>query len=591
MSGNSSITSIISQQDKIHRIEGKSYSDEEMLRINKNMLQAFPDSLNKNAERIDKNDASFIGERPSLGKPSINTTDINLSKLLNVMNSMQSAPDNDSIRNNINKLIPVYESKLDNYRNATRKYSSLVNSSKQANDKMVHAKKYFDNADKQVRSQLKKRNNLLNQIIVLPEHNPERRELEQKLALTGKHLDLAIEKKKTADKSLGCSVIVQDALLSQTMAVYDELSEQEKNNAFSTNLCLSTEVHENKSNTSQFILLMTSLLEVMGDTSIESLQSQSDVMKEINRAREARMNDMAKTSKKLSHIMKIINYVITASSVLLSVAIVISGVATAIFSGGLTFFAAVSIASGLIGLSLVAIDVFGQLFFDVSPVSWVMQKFFEGTTWLVEHYDLKLKIIDKIMEAVGFNNDQIDMFNDVYAIIEVIIVTLIIAVATFVICKQLVATFTADAAEAASTAAMKTAEQTAEQVVEKTVEKATEETAEKAAEKTVEKIAENVAKGLGKKITLKIIGATVKIHALDIAFFSLCNAVVNVGYQNNIANADIARENIQVEQEVNKGILQIMESLEKAINEMVASLSNILQDRYRALQSSMNTLA
>ncbi|EOY8345848.1 hypothetical protein ACQEPQ_002311 [Escherichia albertii] len=148
MSGNSSITSIISQQDKIHRIEGKSYSDEEMLRINKNMLQAFPDSLNKNAERIDKNDASFIGERPSLGKPSINTTDINLSKLLNVMNSMQSAPDNDSIRNNINKLIPVYESKLDNYRNATRKYSSLVNSSKQANDKMVHAKKYFDNADK-----------------------------------------------------------------------------------------------------------------------------------------------------------------------------------------------------------------------------------------------------------------------------------------------------------------------------------------------------------------------------------------------------------------------------------------------------------
>lgn len=74
--------------------------------------------------------------------------------------------------------------------------------------------------------------------------------------------------------------------------------------------------------------------------------------------------------------MKIINYVITASSVLLSVAIVIGGVATAIFSGGLTFFAAVSIASGLIGLSLVAIDVFGQLFFDVSPVSWVMQKFF-----------------------------------------------------------------------------------------------------------------------------------------------------------------------------------------------------------------------
>ncbi|MCQ8949499.1 hypothetical protein, partial [Escherichia albertii] len=76
MSGNSSITTIISQQDKIHRIEGRSYSDEEMLRINKNMLQAFPDSLNKNAERIDKNDASFIGERPSLGKPSINTKDI-----------------------------------------------------------------------------------------------------------------------------------------------------------------------------------------------------------------------------------------------------------------------------------------------------------------------------------------------------------------------------------------------------------------------------------------------------------------------------------------------------------------------------------
>lgn len=76
-----------------------------------------------------------------------------------------------------------------------------------------------------------------------------------------------------------------DAAIGQSMEIFDEIQQQEQINNFTTNICLTQENQKNRNATATFILLITSVMEVIGDINCESIKNQSEVMKEINHVR------------------------------------------------------------------------------------------------------------------------------------------------------------------------------------------------------------------------------------------------------------------------------------------------------------------
>lgn len=99
-----------------------------------------------------------------------------------------------------------------------------------------------------------------------------------------KTLTLSLQK-SLAEKSLNTAIMDADAAIGQSMEIFDEIQQQEQINNFTTNICLTQENQKNRNATATFILLITSVMEVIGDTNCDSIKNQSEVMKEINHVR------------------------------------------------------------------------------------------------------------------------------------------------------------------------------------------------------------------------------------------------------------------------------------------------------------------
>ncbi|MGK3404199.1 type III cell invasion protein SipB, partial [Escherichia coli] len=95
------------------------------------------------------------------------------------------------------------------------------------------------------------------------------------------------------------------------MEIFDEIQQQEQINNFTTNICLTQENQKNRNATATFILLITSVMEVIGDTNCDSIKNQSEVMKEINHVRENKLNETARSYTTWTKVLNIINEVVT----------------------------------------------------------------------------------------------------------------------------------------------------------------------------------------------------------------------------------------------------------------------------------------
>lgn len=99
-----------------------------------------------------------------------------------------------------------------------------------------------------------------------------------------------------------------DAAIGQSMEIFDEIQQQEQINNFTTNICLTGKPEKQKRD-SHIYPLITSVMEVIGDTNCESIKNQSEVMKEINHVRENKLNETARkyttTTKVLKSLMSV----------------------------------------------------------------------------------------------------------------------------------------------------------------------------------------------------------------------------------------------------------------------------------------------
>ncbi|MCV4593270.1 type III cell invasion protein SipB, partial [Escherichia coli] len=101
----------------------------------------------------------------------------------------------------------------------------------------------------------------------------------------------------------------------QSMEIFDEIQQQEQINNFTTNICLTQENQKNRNATATFILLITSVMEVIGDTNCDSIKNQSEVMKEINHVRENKLNETARKYTKWTKVVKIVNECVTVATI------------------------------------------------------------------------------------------------------------------------------------------------------------------------------------------------------------------------------------------------------------------------------------
>ncbi len=121
-----------------------------------------------------------------------------------------------------------------------------------------------------------------------------------------------------------------DAAIGQSMEIFDEIQQQEQINNFTTNICLTQENQKNRNATATFILLITSVMEVIGDTNCDSIKNQSEVMKEINHVRENKLNETARKYTTTTKVLKIVNECVTVVTFAVSAVLIVVGLLAAV---------------------------------------------------------------------------------------------------------------------------------------------------------------------------------------------------------------------------------------------------------------------
>ena len=570
------------------------YSDAEKRLQDSNKTQVDPMRLNKNPKSLDNDIRTRLENKPMLAPPEMQVSDsdnattakTNDARLTMILGNLTGIADQDittRLHNNLDSTLLRHEMAHNKFRELSDAYSSSLDSAQKADDIMHQANNNYNAVDKKVQSLEKKVNALNQELSQLQPGDPQYNKVLTQKNAAEKTLTLSLQKKSLAEKSLNTAIMDADAAIGQSMEIFDEIQQQEQINNFTTNICLTQENQKNRNATATFILLITSVMEVIGDTNCESIKNQSEVMKEINHVRENKLNETARKYTKWTKVLKIVNDCVTVATIAMSAILIVVGLLAAVPSGGSSIAGALALIGGIAGAVVLGVDITCQIALGTTATGWILGKVVEGLSAAIKTVDPTLLAITALLDVIGVDQDTIELVKSIYASAAASIVMATVMIGAAVICSVAIG--------AVVSALSKTAAEEVTKEITSTI-KSTIESIIKSVSKNIIKVLNRVCSMIQTSVVvLKLIAKISNaLEKIGLAICETATSIMNYCVAENSADMAILQQDMSNLSKTREQMLSVLQRVDKTVEQEVSQMVRVLQHRTETLKFASHSI-
>ena len=570
------------------------YSDAEKRLQDSSKTQVDPMRLNKNPKSLDNDIRARLENKPMLAPPEMQVLDsdnattakTNDARLTMILGNLTGIADQDittRLHNNLDSTLLRHEMAHNKFRELSDAYSSSLDSAQKADDIMHQANNNYNAVDKKVQSLEKKVNALNQELSQLQPGDPQYNKVLTQKNAAEKTLTLSLQKKSLAEKSLNTAIMDADAAIGQSMEIFDEIQQQEQINNFTTNICLTQENQKNRNATATFILLITSVMEVIGDTNCESIKNQSEVMKEINHVRENKPNETARKYTKWTKVVKIVNECVTVATIAMSAILIVVGLLAAVPSGGSSIAGALALIGGIAGAVVLGVDITCQIALGTTATGWILGKVVEGLSAAIKTVDPTLLAITALLDVIGVDQDTIELVKSIYASAAASIVMATVMIGAAVICSVAIG--------AVVSALSKTAAEEVTKEITSTI-KSTIESIIKSVSKNIIKVLNRVCSMIQTSVVvLKLIAKISNaLEKIGLAICETATSIMNYCVAENSADMAILQQDMSNLSKTREQMLSVLQRVDKTVEQEVSQKVRVLQHRTETLKFASHSI-
>ncbi|EFD8940329.1 TPA: type III cell invasion protein SipB [Escherichia coli] len=570
------------------------YSDAEKRLQDSNKTQVDPMRLNKNPKSLDNDIRARLENKPMLAPPEMQVSDsdnattakTNDARLTMILGNLTGIADQDittRLHNNLDSTLLRHEMAHNKFRELSDAYSSSLDSAQKADDIMHQANNNYNTVDKKVQSLEKKVNTLNQELSQLQPGDPQYNKVLTQKNAAEKTLTLSLQKKSLAEQSLNTAIMDADAAIGQSMEIFDEIQQQEQINNFTTNICLTQENQKNRNATATFILLITSVMEVIGDTNCESIKNQSEVMKEINHVRENKLNETARKYTTTTKVLKIINDCVTVATIAMSAILIVVGLLAAVPSGGSSIAGALALIGGIAGAVVLGVDITCQIALGTTATGWILGKVVEGLSAAIKTVDPTLLAITALLDVIGVDQDTIELVKSIYASAAASIVMATVMIGAAVICSVAIG--------AVVSALSKTAAEEITKEITSTI-KSTIESIINSVSKNIIKVLDSVCSVLQTSaVVLKLIAKISNgLEKIGLLICAIATSTMNCFVAGNSADMAILQQDMSNLSKTREQMLSVLQRVDKTVEQEVSQMVRVLQHRTEALKFASHSI-
>ncbi|HGT7886045.1 TPA: type III cell invasion protein SipB [Escherichia coli] len=570
------------------------YSDAEKRLQDSSKTQVDPMRLNKNPKSLDNDIRARLENKPMLAPPEMQVLDsdnattakTNDARLTMILGNLTGIADQDittRLHNNLDSTLLRHEMAHNKFRELSDAYSSSLDSAQKADDIMHQANNNYNAVDKKVQSLEKKVNALNQELSQLQPGDPQYNKVLTQKNAAEKTLTLSLQKKSLAEKSLNTAIMDADAAIGQSMEIFDEIQQQEQINNFTTNICLTQENQKNRNATATFILLITSVMEVIGDTNCESIKNQSEIMKEINHVRENKLNETARKYTKWTKVVKIVNECVTVATIAMSAILIVVGLLAAVPSGGSSIAGALALIGGIAGAVVLGVDITCQIALGTTATGWILGKVVEGLSAAIKTVDPTLLAITALLDVIGVDQDTIELVKSIYASAAASIVMATVMIGAAVICSVAIG--------AVVSALSKTAAEEVTKEITSTI-KSTIESIIKSVSKNIIKVLNRVCSMIQTSVVVLKLIAKIS-NALEKIVLAICEtatSIMNYCVAENSADMAILQQDMSNLSKTREQMLSVLQRVDKTVEQEVSQMVRVLQHRTETLKFASHSI-
>ena len=570
------------------------YSDAEKRLQDSNKTQVDPMRLNKNPKSLDNDIRARLENKPMLAPPAIQVSDsdnattakTNDARLTMILGNLTGIADQDittRLHNNLDSTLLRHEMAHNKFRELSDAYASSLDSAQKADDIMHQANNNYNAVDKKVQSLEKKVNTLNQELSQLQPGDPQYNKVLTQKNAAEKTLTLSLQKKSLAEKSLNTAIMDADAAIGQSMEIFDEIQQQEQINNFTTNICLTQENQKNRNATATFILLITSVMEVIGDTNCDSIKNQSEVMKEINHVRENKLNETARKYTTTTKVLKIVNECVTVATIAMSAILIVVGLLAAVPSGGSSIAGALALIGGIAGAVVLGVDITCQIALGTTATGWILGKVVEGLSAAIKTVDPTLLAITALLDVIGVDQDTIELVKSIYASAAASIVMATVMIGAAVICSVAIG--------AVVSALSKTAAEEVTKEITSTI-KSTIESIINSVSKNIIKVLDSVCSMIQTSVVvLKLIAKISNgLEKIGLLICETATSIMNYCVAENSADMAILQQDMSNLSKTREQMLSVLQRVDKTVEQEVSQMVRVLQHRTEALKFASHSI-
>ena len=570
------------------------YSDAEKRLQDSSKTQVDPMRLNKNPKSLDNDIRARLENKPMLAPPAMQVSDsdnattakTNDARLTMILGNLTGIADQDittRLHNNLDSTLLRHEMAHNKFRELSDAYASSLDSAQKADDIMHQANNNYNAVDKKVQSLEKKVNTLNQELSQLQPGDPQYNKVLTQKNAAEKTLTLSLQKKSLAEQSLNTAIMDADAAIGQSMEIFDEIQQQEQINNFTTNICLTQENQKNRNATATFILLITSVMEVIGDTNCDSIKNQSEVMKEINHVRENKLNETARKYTKWTKVVKIVNECVTVATIAMSAILIVVGLLAAVPSGGSSIAGALALIGGIAGAVVLGVDITCQIALGTTATGWILGKVVEGLSAAIKTVDPTLLAITALLDVIGVDQDTIELVKSIYASAAASIVMATVMIGAAVICSVAIG--------AVVSALSKTAAEEVTKEITSTI-KSTIESIINSVSKNIIKVLDSVCSVLQTSaVVLKLIAKISNgLEKIGLLICAIATSTMNCFVAGNSADMAILQQDMSNLSKTREQMLSVLQRVDKTVEQEVSQMVRVLQHRTEALKFASHSI-
>ncbi|WP_247190766.1 type III cell invasion protein SipB [Escherichia coli] len=570
------------------------YSDAEKRLQDSSKTQVDPMRLNKNPKSLDNDIRARLENKPMLAPPAIQVSDsdnattakTNDARLTMILGNLTGIADQDittRLHNNLDSTLLRHEMAHNKFRELSDAYASSLDSAQKADDIMHQANNNYNAVDKKVQSLEKKVNTLNQELSQLQPGDPQYNKVLTQKNAAEKTLTLSLQKKSLAEKSLNTAIMDADAAIGQSMEIFDEIQQQEQINNFTTNICLTQENQKNRNATATFILLITSVMEVIGDTNCDSIKNQSEVMKEINHVRENKLNETARKYTTTTKVLKIVNECVTVATIAMSAILIVVGLLAAVPSGGSSIAGALALIGGIAGAVVLGVDITCQIALGTTATGWILGKVVEGLSAAIKTVDPTLLAITALLDVIGVDQDTIELVKSIYASAAASIVMATVMIGAAVICSVAIG--------AVVSALSKTAAEEVTKEITSTI-KSTIESIINSVSKNIIKVLDSVCSMIQTSVVvLKLIAKISNgLEKIGLLICETATSIMNYCVAENSADMAILQQDMSNLSKTREQMLSVLQRVDKTVKQEVSQMVRVLQHRTEALKFASHSI-